>query len=115
EVGKVRLRNWLTRDLLDEWLRPRRAFLFAFAGEIGVNPDQLIHEDARHLSELSVDLGNGLLQSSLLLVSFISVLWMLSSEVVFVWSGSPFTIPGYMVWCAIAYAAIGSWLAWLVG
>jgi putative ATP-binding cassette transporter len=115
EVGKVRLRGWLTRDLLDEWLRPKRAYLFAFAGEIGVNPDQRIHEDARHLSELSVDLGNGLLQSSLLLVSFISVLWMLSSEVVFVWSGSTFSIPGYMVWCAIAYAAIGSWLAWLVG
>ncbi len=115
EVGKVRLRGWLTRDLLDEWLRPKRAYLFAFAGEIGVNPDQRIHEDARHLSELSVNLGNGLLQSSLLLVSFVSVLWMLSSEVVFSWSGRDFTIPGYMVWCAIAYAAIGSWLAWLVG
>jgi putative ATP-binding cassette transporter len=115
EVGKVRLRDWLVRDLLDEWLRPKRAYLFAFVGEIGVNPDQRIHEDARHLSELSVDLGNGLLQASLLLVSFISVLWVLSAGVTLHWSGSAFSIPGYMVWCAIAYAAIGSWLAWLVG
>lgn len=115
EVGKVRLRGWLTRDLLDEWLKPKRAYLLAFAGEAGVNPDQRIHEDARHLTELSVDLGNGLLQSSLMLLSFIGVLWILSEQVVFDLGHGAFTIPGYMVWCAIAYAAIGSWLAWRVG
>jgi putative ATP-binding cassette transporter len=115
EVGKVRLRGWLTRDLLDEWLRPKRAYLLAFAGEAGVNPDQRIHEDARHLTELSVDLGNGLLQASLMLLSFIGVLWILSAQVVFDFGHGAFTIPGYMVWCAIAYASIGSWLAWRVG
>jgi putative ATP-binding cassette transporter len=115
EVGKVRLRGWLTRDLLDQWLQPKRAYLLAFAGEVGVNPDQRIHEDARHLTELSVDLGNGLLQSSLMLLSFIGVLWILSSQVVFDFGHGPFSIPGYMVWAAIAYAAIGSLLAWRVG
>lgn len=115
EVGKVRLRGWLTRDMLDEWLKPKRAYLLAFAGEAGVNPDQRIHEDARHLTELSVDLGNGLLQASLMLVSFIGVLWILSTQVVFNFGHGDFTIPGYMVWCAIAYASIGSWLAWRVG
>ena len=115
EVGKVRLRGWLTRDLLEEWLKPKRAYLLAFAGETGVNPDQRIHEDARHLTELSVDLGNGLLQASLMLLSFIGVLWILSQQVVFDFGHGAFTIPGYMVWCAIAYASIGSWLAWRVG
>ena len=42
-------------------------------GEIGINPDQRIHEDARRLSELSADLGIGLLQASLLLLSFLGV------------------------------------------
>ncbi|RFB75646.1 ABC transporter ATP-binding protein/permease [Methylovirgula sp. 4M-Z18] len=115
EVGKVRLRGWLVRDVMDEWLRPKRAYLFAYTGESGVNPDQRIHEDARHLSELSVDFGNGLLQSSLLLISFVGVLWGLSSQVVFNWDGKDFTIPGYMVWCAFAYASVGSWLTWWVG
>ncbi len=64
------------------------------------NPDQRIHEDARHLTELSADLGIGLLQSSLLLSSFIGVLWMLSGNVTFHLSGRSFAIPGYMVWCA---------------
>jgi putative ATP-binding cassette transporter len=35
--------------------------------------------------------------------------------VVFTWGDRSFTIPGYMVWCALAYAITGSWLTWLVG
>ena len=111
----VRLREWLTHDLLDQWLAPRRAYLLSFAGEIGVNPDQRIDQDALHLSELTAILGVGLLQSSLLLVSFVGVLWILSANVMFEVGGHSFAIPGYMVWCAIAYALGGSLLAWRVG
>jgi putative ATP-binding cassette transporter len=112
---KVKLREGLVRDLFDEWLKPRRAFRLGDAGEIGANPDQRIHEDARHLTELSTDLGLGLLQSSLLLGSFIEVLWVLSKNVVFHLNGHSFSVPGYMVWCAIIYAGTASWLSWLVG
>jgi putative ATP-binding cassette transporter len=115
QMLKLRLREGLVRDLLDQWLQPGRAFRLAGAGEIGVNPDQRIHEDARHLTELSTDLGIGLLQASLLLISFIGVLWILSSTVIFKVNGSSFSIPGYMVWCALLYAATGSWLSWRVG
>lgn len=115
EMMKVRLRDWLSRDLLDEWLSPRRAHQLKFAGAIGVNPDQRLQEDVRHLTELSADLGVGLLQATLLLVSFVGVLWMLSVQVVFTYEGRSFFVPGYMVWCALAYALAGSWLTWRVG
>src|SRR5918996_1402467 len=111
----VRLREWLTHDLLDQWLAPKRAYLLGFAGEIGVNPDQRIAQDALHASELTAILGVGLLQSSLLLVSFVGVLWILSAAVVFHVGGHSFAIPGYMVWCAIIYSLGGSLLAWRVG
>src|SRR3546814_19891465 len=62
------------------------------------------------LTELSAQLGAGLLHALMLLVTFIGILWALSSNVVFVVDGSSFTIPGYMVWCAILYAFIGSFL-----
>jgi hypothetical protein len=29
-------------------------------------------------------------------------------------SGRSFAIPGYMVWCALAYAGTASWLSWRV-
>ena len=99
---KVKLREALVQDILREWLQPRRAFRLVNAGEVGSNPDQRIHEDARHLTELSADLGIGLLQSSLLLGSFIGVLWFLSESVIFNFGGRSFAIPGYMVWCALA-------------
>jgi putative ATP-binding cassette transporter len=115
QMLRLRLREGLTRDLIGEWMRPRRAFRLANAGAIGVNPDQRLHEDAHHLTELSTDLGVGLLQAGILLVSFVGVLWSLSDGFVFhVW-GRDFAIPGYMVWAAVVYAGVASWLSWLVG
>jgi putative ATP-binding cassette transporter len=115
ETLKVKLREWLTHDLMDQWLKPRRAYLLTQAGEDGSNPDQYIQSDARHLAEMSASLVIGLFHATLLLTSFIGVLWALSSQVVFTWGDRSFTIPGYMVWCALAYAITGSWLTWLVG
>jgi putative ATP-binding cassette transporter len=115
EMMKIRLREWLTNHLLDLWGTPKRAYQLGHAGQIGVNPDQRLQHDIAQLTELSSNLGVGLLHASLQLVSFIGVLWYLSSDVVFAIGGQSFTIPGYMVWCAILYAAAGSWLTWLVG
>ena len=115
EMIKLRSREWLTRDLFVGWLKPSAPLRLAVAGEIGVNPDQRIHEDVRRLSELSADLGVGLLQSSLLLLSFLGVLWTDSGAVEFSICGISLAIPGYMVWCAVFYAASGSWLTWRVG
>lgn len=115
QMLKVRLREWLTHHLLDQWLVPGRAYRLGLAGQLGVNPDQRIEEDTRKLTELSAGLGVGVFQAALLLVSFISILWALSSHLVFAVNGYSFTIPGYMVWCAIIYASIGSLLTWRVG
>jgi putative ATP-binding cassette transporter len=56
-----------------------------------------------------------MLQAFTLLVSFIGVLWTLSSYASFEFRGEEIIIPGYMVWIAIGYAAMGSGLTWLVG
>ncbi|MGI9452843.1 MAG: chaperone modulator CbpM, partial [Geminicoccaceae bacterium] len=60
-------------------------------------------------------LGIGLLRSALLLMSFVGVLWWLSDQVLFAVGEDRFTIPGYLVWCALAYALSGSWLTWRMG
>jgi putative ATP-binding cassette transporter len=115
EMLKVKLREGLTRDLIENWMRPRRAFRLANAGPIGVNPDQRMHEDARHLTELSADLGVGLLQASILLVTFVDVLWALSSDFTFQIARRALAIPGYMVWAGIIYAGSASLLSYWVG
>ncbi len=115
ETLKVKSREGLGRDLIDNWLQPGRAFRLASAGPIGVNPDQRMHEDARHLAELSADLGTGLLQAAILLSMFIGVLWRISSDFAFSARGHTYAIPGYMVWAAIAYAGSASLLSYWVG
>jgi putative ATP-binding cassette transporter len=115
QMIKLKLREGLVLDLIGNWLQPLRAFRLASAGPIGVNPDQRLHEDARHLTELSADLGIGLFQASILLASFIGVLWSLSSGFIFTVGGRSFDIPGYMVWAAIIYAGSASLISYWVG
>jgi putative ATP-binding cassette transporter len=115
EMIKLKSREWLTRDLFAQWLEPGRAVRLAYAGEIGVNPDQRVQQDTSQLTELAAELGVGLLQSLLLLLAFLGVLWELSGALTIPVGGVSVTIPGYMVWCAIVFAAGGSWLAWRVG
>ena len=115
ETLKLKLRQGLARDLIRNWMQPGRAFRLASSGAIGVNPDQRMHEDARHLTELSADLGVGLLQSSILLVSFVEVLWSLSNNFAFHLGGRQIAIPGYMVWAAIIYSGSASLLSYWVG
>src|SRR5215831_19264759 len=115
QTSRVVLRQGLVHDLLNEWLKPTRAFRLSNAGPIGQNPDQRLHADAQHLTELMTDLGIGLLQATLLLLSFIGVLWVLSQHMVVPFAGHRFQVPGYMVWCALLYAGTASFLSWRVG
>jgi putative ATP-binding cassette transporter len=100
EMLKLKLRQGLVQDLVRNWLIPARAFRIANAGDIGVNPDQRMHEDARRLTELSTDLG---------------ILWGISSGFVFHVAGRTLAIPGYMVWAAFIYAASASLVSLWVG
>ena len=112
---KFRLREWITRHLLAEWLKPLRVYQLGFAGEYGHNPDQRIQEDTRLLGDYTADLGCGIVYSLLQLTAFVGMLWTLSAQVTFQVAGYDIAIPGYMVWCALAYALTGSALTWIVG
>jgi putative ATP-binding cassette transporter len=115
EMLKLKLREGLVHDLVEDWMRPRRAFQLESAGPIGVNPDQRMHEDARHLTELSSDLALGLVQSSALLVSFVGVLWAISRGFALRLGGVTLSVPGYMVWAAVIYALSASLLTYWIG
>jgi vitamin B12/bleomycin/antimicrobial peptide transport system ATP-binding/permease protein len=115
EMLKLKLREGLVRDLVELWLKPRQAFRLAHAGPMGVNPDQRMHEDARHLTELSVDLGTGLLQALILFIAFASVLWAVSRGFSLNLNGTKLPIPGYLLWASILYAGVASLLSYRVG
>jgi putative ATP-binding cassette transporter len=115
ETLKYKMREGLVGGLIRDWMQPRRAFWLANAGPIGANPDQRMHEDARHLCELSADLGVGLVQAVILLGAFSGILWNLSKDFAFHLAGRDYAVPGFMLWAAIIYAAAGSLLSYWVG
>jgi vitamin B12/bleomycin/antimicrobial peptide transport system ATP-binding/permease protein len=115
QMSQVVLRRGLVDDLLDEWLKPLRAFRLSNSGLMGLNPDQRLQADAQHLTQLTTVLGIGLLQAAVLLLSFIGVLWGLSRGMFLSVGGHVFEPHGYLVWCALIYAGAASLLSWLVG
>ena len=49
------------------------------------------------------------------LISFVVILWGLSTAAPLVIAGVDYTIPGYLVWCALIYAALGTFLTHWIG
>ncbi|MGC1410552.1 MAG: ABC transporter ATP-binding protein/permease [Acetobacteraceae bacterium] len=112
---QIRWRRWLTVRFLDEWLADRayyRISLTADRAAIGTdNPDQRIAEDIRDFVDNTLTLGISLLANVITLFSFLGILWSLSGTITLF----GISIPGYMVWVALVYAVVGTWLTHLVG
>jgi putative ATP-binding cassette transporter len=115
QLLQIRWRRWLTREFLTEWLADRAYYNISLTVDraaIGTdNPDQRISEDLRDFTDTTLSLGLGLLSNLVSMFSFVTILWGLSGAIEVL--GIP--IPGYMVWVALAYAVVGTWLTHLVG
>ena len=111
----IRWRTWLTEHLLAGWLQPGVAYRLGAASTTPVdNPDQRISEDAKAFVSSTLDLTLGLLNAGVTLVSFVGILWGLSGTLT-VPGASGLAIPGYMVWVALGYSLLGTWLAHRLG
>lgn len=112
---QIRWRRWLTVRFLDEWLADRAYYRISLTTDraaVGTdNPDQRIAEDIRDYVDNTLTLGISLLANIVTLVSFLGILWSLSGTITLF----GIAIPGYMVWVALAYAIVGTWLTHLVG
>jgi vitamin B12/bleomycin/antimicrobial peptide transport system ATP-binding/permease protein len=141
QLLQIRWRRWLTTDFLDKWMSDRAYYRISLmqAGAVAAgdgagrastddrtipekiaytdNPDQRIAEDLRDFIGDALGGGAGalslsvdLLSNVVSLFSFIAILWGLSDVPVF-----GMMIPGYLVWIALVYSVIGTWLTHLVG
>ena len=109
QMLEFRWRQWLTNRYLNEWLGDR-AYYRIERDSLADNPDQRVSADLQGLASASLNLSLGLLSTTVTLFSFIVILWNLSGAFAFHMFGTEFSIPGYMVWAALIYAAVGSWV-----
>ena len=108
----IRWRRWLTEDYSARWLNGHNHYRMSLAGVGADNPDQRISEDISRFID-GGQVGSGIFTFSIILisqlssfVSFAILLWTLSANLSF--PGTTLVIPGFLLWCALLYAVVGS-------
>lgn len=112
---QIRWRKWMTERYLGDWLDNANHYRMQLQGDAADNPDQRVTDDVKLFVDRTLNIGIGLLNSVVTLASFIVILWSLSSAAPLHVFGKDIDIPGYMVWGALIYAALGTWLTHLIG
>src|SRR6266436_5632657 len=115
QLLQIRWRRWLTRRYLANWLADRAYYKLQLGGAPD-NPDQRISEDLNQFTTYVMSLSVGLISSAASLVSFLVILWGLSGSAdIQLGKWGMLHIPAYLVWAALLYAGIGTWLTVKIG
>ena len=75
----ILLRKAIVKNLIDLWLHGNNASKLDKSDIYAQNPDQRIHQDTRQLADSTTGLVVGFIQSTILLFSFIGILWNVST------------------------------------
>jgi putative ATP-binding cassette transporter len=111
QMLEIEWRKWLNERYLQNWLGERAYYKLQLLARSTDNPDQRIAEDLRLFVQLTLQLGLGLLSAVVTLVTFVTILWTLSGALEI----AGISIPGYMVWAALVYAVLGTWITHKIG
>jgi putative ATP-binding cassette transporter len=112
---QIRWRRWMTRAYLDHWMAGSNHYRMQLLGDAADNPDQRIAEDINQFIQATLNIGLQLLNSLVTLLSFMVILWALSTEAPLHLFGMSINIPGYLLWAALIYSILGTVLTHLIG
>ncbi len=115
QLLEIRWRRGVTMDYVDHWINERAYSQAQLHGDEVDNPDQRISEDVRDFAASALGLSLSLLASLATLVSFGGLLWKLSGDWALPLDARYMRIPGVLLWVALAYAALSTWLTHVVG
>ena len=112
---QIRWRRWLTERYVSIWMAEGRHYRIRFVDNTVDNIHLRIGNDVLLFVQRTHELGTGLLQSVVALISFAIILWGLSAATPLPLFGVNLQFPGYLVFTALAYAGIGTMIAHLIG
>jgi vitamin B12/bleomycin/antimicrobial peptide transport system ATP-binding/permease protein len=114
QMLEIRWRRWLTDRYLRAWLTDGAYYRMQLQTTETDNPDQRIAEDVHLLAAHTLGLFTGGLRATVTLVTFVAILWGLSGWMTIPVGELSIAVPGYMVWVAVLYAIVGTWVTdWL--
>ncbi len=112
----LRWRQWMTKDYMARWTSHQMYYrMEMFSKGAADNPDQRISEDINLFTTRTLGFMSGLLKAITTIFCFIFVLWGLSEPLSFSLGNTEIHIYGYLVWTALAYSIIGTWITHVVG
>lgn len=111
---EMRWRHWLTEKYIAMWLHKQTYYQLNLT-RLPINPEQRISEDIKLFITNSLDLSVGLLRHFVTLVVFSMVLWQMSGLITLTTAAYTLTLPGYLLWLALLYSALGTCLTMQVG
>ena len=115
QMLQIRWRRWLTEKYVKAWLTNQAYYQLQLKGEID-NPDQRISEDIQLFTTQACTLGINLFTSIVGMGSFLFILWGLSGPAAIpLGKFGAVYIPGYLVWAALLYAGLATWITTKVG
>lgn len=106
----LRWRRWLTEEYLARWTEREMYYRMDMFSKEADNPDQRISEDINLFTARTLSFMAGLLKAITTIVCFIFVLWQLSEPLPFTVGGETYHVYGYLVWAALIYSLIGTWI-----
>jgi putative ATP-binding cassette transporter len=115
QMLQIRWRRWLTERYLSSWLANRAYYQLQLKNTID-NPDQRISEDVQLFTQYVCTLGVTLFTAIVGMVSFLVLLWGLSGPAAIpLGKVGTLYIPGYLVWAALLYAGLATWITTKLG
>lgn len=108
--GILLWRRWLSAHYVEKWFSSKAYYREAFLPHID-NPDQRIAEDLRLFPSLTVMMIFDFVDSFGSLGAFSVILWNLSES----YSIYGMVIPGFILWCAISFVFLGTYLIDRIG
>ncbi|MCX7629361.1 MAG: ABC transporter ATP-binding protein/permease [Geminicoccaceae bacterium] len=110
----IRWRRWITEIYFGDWLSDRTYYRMELLNHGTDNPEQRIEQDVAQFASQTLMIFFGLVSEIATLVTFTAVLWSLSGSMILPLFGGV-EVPGFMVWVALVYAIVGSFLTWFIG
>ncbi|MCY3816926.1 MAG: ABC transporter ATP-binding protein/permease [Gammaproteobacteria bacterium] len=111
---QIAWRRWLTHNYFNRYCERLNFYQLELTAYGVDNADQRISEDIRNFCVETTELGLEFLREFLTLFSFVAVLWAITGPLEFTLFGADISIPGYMVWVAILYTIVGTWIGHII-
>jgi len=115
QLLEIRWRRGVTSEFIENWMSECAYCQVQLHRDEVDNPDQRIAEDIRDFVGSALGLSLSFLAAVATLVSFGGLLWELSGRWAMPIDAGHLQVPGFLLWVALLYAVLSTWLTHVVG